>query len=332
MRYFALMSKNLQSFLYQNEKNTDNYKETIDDAENLLNRTILFGLLMTFLSLFTITGFAAHTAVVRTPTAIIYADIDLKAPIGQLSQGTKLKIAEVLRRRGTVALSTHQNKIVYLKSSDLTISGVKDQLEVQASRFKVIETIAAAQDPKPHRASINIYAGRGIPGSSWATLADQMQSNETQSFYTLGVGAKINPYSSRYAIGINMESTNSFDPQVQMQAFSLDLSFAYALLNNDFLSWEVFAGPGMSPNVLIQTENKQYFTKGAGYGYRLGTEVHLLKLFSYHLSAGLLYRYQKLSGHEKILLPGLYRQETSLNNFSEYRLYLSLNRELNLNL
>ncbi len=290
--------------------------------------TLILGLFLLLTASFQ--AFAAYIAVVRTPNTTIYADLELKAPIGQLAQGTKIKIAEKLRRHGTVAISSHQNRLVYLASKDLTISEVKGQMEIQASRFKVIETAALANEPKPHRASISIYGGRGIPGQSWTQLAEQMQSSETQSFYTLGASAKFNPNSSRLSFSVNAESTNSFDSQVQLQAFALDLSLNFALLNNSILSWDVFAGPAITPNMLVQTENKQFFTKGAGYGYRLGTEVHFLSFWQYHLSAGALYRYQKLNGHEEIQLPGAYRELTSLNDYSEYRLYLALNRDLRL--
>lgn len=288
--------------------------------------TLILGLFLLLTANFQ--AFAAYQAMVKATTATIYADIDLKAPIGKLSQGSKIKIAEKLRRHGTVAISSHQNRLVYLSTKDLTISEVKGQVEAEYSRFKVIEVEAIANEPKAHRASVSLYGGRGVPGQSWTTLADQMQSTETQSFYTLGVGLKFNPFSSRYSVSANMEATNSFDPMVQLQLFAFDASLHFSLLNNSLLSWDIFAGPAITPNILIQTENKQFFTKGAGYGYRIGSEVHLLNFWKYHLSAGALYRYQRLNGHEEIQLPGPYRQLTSLNDYSEYRLYLALNRDL----
>lgn len=275
-------------------------------------------------------AYASTVAVVKSPWAFLYADLDLKAPIGKLSQGTRLKIGEKLRRHGSIALTTHQDKIVYLKVKDLTISGVKDQFEVQTNRYKVIETEEMNKARKDSKAYLTFHFDQSVPGSEWNNLAKQMESDKTQLFYTLGLSAKYNFFQTRYSISSNIEYTSSYDPQVQIQAFGIDILGHIALINSNFLAWEVFAGPSLAPNVLIQTENKQYFTKGSGYGYKVGTEVHFLNFWSYHLSAGLLYRNIKLEGHDQIQLPGTYRQLTSINSLSETRLFVSINKDFHL--
>lgn len=329
MRYFAPETKKMQSFLYQNEKNTDNIIKTIIQ---LRGAGLRLSQLLILLFLFTMTypSFASNIAVVRSTWATIYADLDLQAPIGKLSQGTKLKVGEKLRRHGTIAISTHQNKMIYIRAKDLTISGVKDQFEVQTSRYKVLETQALAMEPKASRGFLSLYAGQGVPGKEWNQLAKEMESDNAQAFYAFGMQAKYNHHQNRYSLSVNFELSNSFDSQVQMQAFSLETALHFALLNYGLMSWEIFAGPLLTPNMLIQTENKQYYTKGSGYGYKLGTELHFLNFWSYHLSGGAVYRYQKLSGHEEIQLPGQYRRLTSLNSYSEMRLFVALNKDFQL--
>lgn len=272
---------------------------------------------------------ASKLAVVKEQKAVIYADEDLRAPIGTLSQGTTLKIGEKFRKRGTIAYSTFKDRIVYIRVADLSISGVKDEFVLNNTRFKLKAIEDVKKVGRPSVAYLSARVAQSIPGSDWSQLATDMETKNAP-FLSLGVQAEYNYKQGRFTFYTGYEYTQNFDGQLFISMYTFDFGLSYAIFQGDHYSWDILAGPVISPGITIATENDQYRTEGGGYGYKIGTSLKLFRGLKWGITVGANYKKQSLTGHDDIQLPGLYYNPTKLESLTEYQTVFMINRKLNL--
>ncbi|MCK5883758.1 MAG: hypothetical protein KAG61_08720 [Bacteriovoracaceae bacterium] len=266
---------------------------------------------------------------VNESKTIIYADEDLRAAIGTLSQGTILKIGEKLRKRGTVAYSTFKNRIVYIKVADLGIEGVEGEFTLNNGRFKLKAIKDRKKEGLPSVGQVGLRVAQSIPGSDWSKLATDMNTKNSP-FIGLGIQAEYNYLQKNFTFYLGYEYTKNTDSQLSISMHTLDFGVSYAIIYSDFYSWDILAGPVVSPGITIATENNQYHTDGAGYGHKVGTSLKLFRGWKWGITVGAYYRKQKITGHDKIQLPGPYYNPTSLDSLSELQTMISINRKINL--
>lgn len=274
-------------------------------------------------------AFGSKLAVVKEPKMVVYADEDLMAPIGTLSQGTQIKIGEKFRKGGMVAYTTYENRIVYLKVSDISISGIKDEFILNNTRFKLQALEEKKKLGLPSLAYISFKIGQSIPGTEWADLAKQMETKNSL-FYFIGMQAEYNYKQGPFTAYVGYEYSTNFDNQLNIQMYTLDLGMSYGIFQGRHYSFDLLGGPILSPGIGIYTENKQYFTRGSGYGYKLGASLKLFRQSKWGITLGANYRYQTLTGHEDIQLPGDYYRPTKLDTLTEYRTVVMINRRISL--
>ncbi len=275
------------------------------------------------------TAFASKLAVVKEQKSVVYADEDLRAPIGTLSQGTQIKIGEKFRKGGTVAYTTYENRIVYIKVSDISISGIKDEFIMNTTRFKLQAIEEKKKLGLPSLAYLSFKIGQSIPGADWTDLAEQMETKNSL-FYFIGFQAEYNYKQGPISAYVGYEYSTNVDDQLKITMYSLDMGISYGIFQGRHYSLDLLGGPVISPGIGIYTENKQYFTKGSGYGYKVGASLKLFRQSKWGITVGANYRYQTLSGHEEIQLPGQYYRPTKLDSLTEYRTLVMINRRISL--
>ena len=88
--------------------------------------------------LFSSAVLASRPAIVVSTRAVIYADQELKSPIGYVSAGRKVVVGDVARKNGSILPIIVIGRVAWIKASDLALN-TEELKNVTTSRFKVNE-------------------------------------------------------------------------------------------------------------------------------------------------------------------------------------------------
>jgi hypothetical protein len=109
----------------------------INNKQDFLWRIYLFKTLFaTFLCLFSPLVLSAQHATVAKDKAIIYADMEMSAPIGYVTKGKKVKVGEVTRNKGRVLPIIVNGRIAYIRVIDIQTSRQEEVLETTSERLQ----------------------------------------------------------------------------------------------------------------------------------------------------------------------------------------------------
>lgn len=270
-----------------------------------------------------ITLYSAQTAYVKNLKAVVYADKDLKTPIGFIRQGKKLQVGEVARNRGSVLPVIVAGKIAYLKVEDLVLKDVIIDSDLKGHGFT--EHVNLEREEEKDDLTENNFLVFGYHqfsgGSEWEEMVASL--NDTAgpvSHYTLMAEHRPTIYDFFYGLGggYYYASTEKFT----LSAPSFDFLLGYNL-NKPFqhLYFDFTLGGSFSSAVKIDVATSENTHEGNLYGYSLGLQARLFPQEHYGLVLGYLYRVVNLTNFDDISLPG-FQSDYNLRSLSGSNFYI----------
>lgn len=237
------------------------------------------------LSIVSTSLFAAQDAIIRSEHAIIYADIEMTAPIGYVSQGKKVRIGNTTKTLNRLYPIVVNNKIAYIKKEDLTL---KSEATMNLkTRFKEGKYVYK-----------NNSYGLGLIGTMTSinfSLTHDKMKNENLNF--MGITAnktqtlrKNSHYESYYLNYKKAESTT--------QHFS-ELALAYErswlVFESDIINVKPKLGASISP--YVNYEIPGIFSKRAyGFGAYLGLDLSKMVSRNFESVFSTSYSYSRYMG------------------------------------
>jgi hypothetical protein len=248
---------------------------------------------------------AARTATVISPKAVIYADQEMRTPIGYIKNGKKIPVGKIKRNQGQVVPTVVTGRIAYVKVTDLAIEGQEEDTGRQAvmNAPKVTEhTIEDFRDGKePDPLSENNF----ITLKSQAVDVDQteaitvVQDEGELKASSMGFLVEHRHPNHKYAWGVGLDYYSATTQSLKYSTMALNAQVTLIPLKLWIISPEVFAGFLGGANFNLEVANVGTY-KGAMYGYHFGGQVRLFPDSKFGLVAGFSKFTMNLSGLKDI--------------------------------
>lgn len=243
--------------------------------------------------------FAYQVAYVKESRALVFADHELKIPIGYLSKGKKIKVGEVKRNNGLALPTILSGKVVYLKAEDLAFKDEKTDLYVATNAEHFIEEEKEEKETlEPVRLVFNL--GFMEPGSQWdelISLSGGSQAPLTQLEGLLELRLVESPFFFDAGFIYSTLSGGAYS----YQALGFKAMVQYRVLNFEVLDLDLNAGFHFAPGGAKLKYNGVY-DDGNYWGYLLGAQARFLPKNSINFNLGFTYNIMMLNELENIPL------------------------------
>lgn len=229
---------------------------------------------MLLLSLFVGKASAAQYAIVAAYKAMVYADNQLKVPVGYLKRGTKIKVGERLQNFGTSLPMVYQKRIVYLKALDLSLidynkNAVSDDPSLK--EYQVHDPSYFDPPIETNWSENNYFLASMGRVTHLASQSQSLSENISGNTFKVGVAHR-NPFSPFHVqLDFSYSSFMGFEDTLSWAYPQLSLTGIYRLMNLKLFSVELLVGAGFSGEVAIKSANG-YSYEGSSHEFFAGAQ------------------------------------------------------------
>ncbi|MCO4792597.1 MAG: hypothetical protein KC493_02705 [Bacteriovoracaceae bacterium] len=246
--------------------------------------------------------YASKPAVVVSTRAVIYADQELKSPIGFVSAGRKVIVGDVPRKNGEILPIIVIGRVAWIKVRDLALN-TEDLKNITTSRFKVSQDqFEKNKDKFDDNVFENNYA-RLVFGSisvddSYKEFAELTGSSPGDTATNFKVNVFHRPPFKRSIWSIGFAYYTQSETDYDWETITLEATYGYSLIQTSAFSIDAYGGflVGGDFNYSRLESGQTVKDNGSTYGWLYGAQI---KLFSYSkigLIAGFTRQTLKLSG------------------------------------
>lgn len=249
---------------------------------------------------------AAQRVRVSSDRAIIYADQELRAPIGTLSRGTELMVSETKRRDGTIVATVVSGKIVWIQVADLRYPGEDSGSEKHFSEERDLDlAFETTIDRLTKNNYLIINYGLTTLEGRWEEFLGEVGSTEANSSMSqLRVFFEHRDPDAKYhwGLGLNYMYTSNNNGQAQYRGIFLETLLSRGIFRTPFLFIELNGGALLSGSteLAINTTDVLYIEKKPTWGYRVGINAKLAPFSQYGLFGGINYEWISSRGYTGI--------------------------------
>ena len=265
--------------------------------------------LVTFGFLFLFISFNAHAskwAIVKSTRAVIYSDMKLESAIGYVRNGTRIKVGEVPRKRGTILPVVVSGRIGYIQIKDIAIFDNDNQLidGPQITEHTVEGTFKEEdEDDISQNNHVLVQGGIMAVGDDWNKLAELVGDEQNVSAKYLSIlfehRAPFKNFS--YAFGASFYSLEQ--AQLQMKTLSLDGLIFWRPIYNNIFSVDLYGGFTGSADFRVILKGVSGEFKGSYLGYKFGGQFSLFPKSRLGFMAGVGFTQFNMSGLNEIQIP-----------------------------
>jgi hypothetical protein len=234
---------------------------------------------------------AAQVAIVKRSRAVIYADTDMKVPLGYVRQGKKIKVGDVARENGQLLPIVVSGKIGYIKVTDLILKDfnqeeVTDKKDV-LDRYEV--TLEEEKEDRiPDNNHLRVSLGSMAAGSDWQAISLATGDGEGSLARSFQVFIEHRPSWRKFNWSLGMGYYSISQSAASLQTVTVETNFFYSPWNSSIMRIDLYGGLLFTGDVKFQENTLTYVKSGAGWGYTLGG---ILRVFTHqklglHLGAG----------------------------------------------
>ncbi|TNF27684.1 MAG: hypothetical protein EP319_11025 [Deltaproteobacteria bacterium] len=274
--------------------------------------------------LFSSALYASRPAIVVSTRAVIYADQELKSPIGFVSAGRKVVVGDVARKNGSILPIIVIGRVAWIKASDLALN-TEELKNVTTSRFKVNEEqFKNAEEKFDDNLFENNYAQFSF--GSLAVDNSYKEFGETTGYTTGDTATALRfhvfhrpPFKkSVWSVGVGYYAQS--EEEYEWETITVEAKYGYSLLQTNAFALDAFAGVFIGGDFRYQRQEdgETVADNGSTYGYMYGGQLKLFTWAKFGLVGGLVRQTFFLSGLSPFPTTGGGRsdlQEISGTNF-----------------
>lgn len=240
---------------------------------------------------------AAQVAIVRKAKAIIYADLDLKSPIGYVRKGKELAVGKVKRRRGEVLPVLVNGKIGWVRVDDISLPEEIKSFD-QDRKVKEHKLFFADDKVKDPLSENNYLTLRTGPANLSLSTRNDESGEESLDVSSASETSLMfnhkNPY-HQVNWGVGFEYVTGTRNFFAYQSINIKGGLAWVPIRLKLLSVEGYANLALSGDFRIESQNVGVY-KGNMYGIDTGIAVRLFPESQFGIMAGLGYTQYRLIG------------------------------------
>ena len=247
----------------------------------------IFVFLLCFVSF---SALADQKARVVVEKAIIYSDLYLTSPIGQISQGKIITVGNVKRRHGTVLPIIVHGKVAYIRVRDLMLE--KDFTGEKKSTFNTVEHDVSITFEKPtdklnENNYIQVTGSMLGLGSSWQSLSNAFGEDPNNMFGFKAI-FEHRPEIHNWSWGLGLDYYFTQQNKLSISMFAAEINVYYSLIPFFRLfTLDIMGGPIFSAATTITTQSDSY--KSTVMGFQGGVQVRLFPYSQIGFTGGAKY-------------------------------------------
>jgi hypothetical protein len=225
--------------------------------------------------------YAAQAAIVKARKAIVYADTDMKIPLGYVRQGKKIKVGNVSREHNMLLPIVISGKIGYIKVDDLILKDfdkeeVTDRKDI-LDRYQVNLEEEQIDDLTKNN-HFRISLGAMNAGDEWRLLSEGAGDGDPSALKEFMFHIEHRPPFRNFNWSIGVGYYSLAQSTLQLQTFTFESNFYYSPWKSNIVRLDFYAGLLATGDVQVQESTLNSITDGAGWGYTLGG---ILRVFTH---------------------------------------------------
>ncbi|MEX0798153.1 MAG: hypothetical protein WD025_01835 [Bacteriovoracaceae bacterium] len=229
---------------------------------------------------------AAQWAEVSAQKALIYADVEMTAPIGYFKKGQKLRVGEVARNKGRLLPTAYKGRVVYVQTADIQTN--KELALVRSATERIKDA-----DKKKRQSRVSL----GYNGFL-STISDSSSGSDESFFFS---GAGLHGYTRKSgeesALKMKFDYLSGKKDQSVLTMLLMTGEYSQNILQNKYFNLGAFAGISLTPWAQYEIEGL-FKVNGYGAGAGAGLEMFIGLGADWGLSLEGKYQYLKLMGFD----------------------------------
>ena len=262
--------------------------------------------------------FAYQIAYVNKSRALIYADEELKIPVGYLSKGKKIKVGDIKRNKGTALPVVLSERVFYIKVEDLLLKSEKSD---EFGPTEKAHFLPMDEEEKESLQPIRLVTNFGAmdPGSQWGDLMD-IYGGTDAPLYQLEALLEMRLTKSSFFFDAGFVYDSLVGGPFHFVGLGFKGLVQYRLKSFNLLDLDLNAGFHFAPGG-AKLKYGEIHDNGNYYGYILGAQVRFTPNSSWNFNLGFNYQWIVLEELEDISTPA---GEFKLNVFKGLAVYLGV--------
>jgi len=257
---------------------------------------LFFWICLPFLLFFTLLGSAdtvsaAQAAIVKSRKAIVYADMDMKVPLGYVRQGKKIKVGNVTREHDTLLPIVISGKIGYIKVDDLILKDFDNKEVTERKDILDRYQVNLEEEKEDNLAENNhfrISLGTLSAGEDWRLISDGAGDGDPGALKEFMFHLEHRPPFRKFNWSLGLGYYSLSQSTLQLQTLTIETNFYYSPWNSPVIRLDFYGGFLATGDIKVQESTLNTVTNGAGWGYTLGA---LARVFTHqrlglHLGLG----------------------------------------------
>ena len=230
---------------------------------------------------------AAQYGLVSAAKAVIYADVQMQAPIGFLKRGKKVLVGEVSRGIGQVLPIVVSGKLAYIQKEDLYLEkdqGLENKERKKFFERKISEHKLDYKEKVKDFIFFNInFGGFSINESAYLIETSTEESQSEGELITGGSGSNIKLMveyrSPSQWLGWNLSFSrfsHSVDSDYEFETYTGELNGVAHVVRTPIISGGPFFGMVFSADAKEKLSGGQFQSDGTMYGLQYGLQANIL--------------------------------------------------------
>jgi len=211
---------------------------------------LFFWICLPFLLFFTLLGSAdtvsaAQAAIVKSRKAIVYADMDMKVPLGYVRQGKKIKVGNVTREHDTLLPIVISGKIGYIKVDDLILKDFDNKEVTERKDILDRYQVNLEEEKEDNLAENNhfrISLGTLSAGEDWSLISNGAGDGDPGALKEFMFHLEHRPPFRKFNWSLGLGYYSLSQSTLQLQTLTIETNFYYSPWNSpvirlDFYGW-----------------------------------------------------------------------------------------------
>ncbi|MCR9204925.1 MAG: hypothetical protein NXH75_10125 [Halobacteriovoraceae bacterium] len=253
-----------------------------------------------FCSFFCASIDAAQVGIVTSAKAVIYADIEMKSPIGYVKKGKQIAVGNVKRRRGEILPVVINGKIGWVRVQDLRLPDEERDFDrgkkVTEHEVLIDEKV---KDPLDQNNFVTLRTGpSGVEISAQDSETGELTEALDSATETSLMFEHKNPYFSTHW-GFGLEFFQGKLGVFSFRSANIKGGISYVPIRLSWTSLEIYGNALLSGDFRVESEGIGEY-KGNMFGLDYGAMLRLLPEYRLGIVIGGGMTYYKFTGLEDI--------------------------------
>lgn len=254
-----------------------------------------FLLFIIFPILYLENSLAAKIAQVIIPKAIIYADEDLTAPIGHVSNGKLIPVGKPLMHKSEIVPVIISGRLAYVHIQDIRyVSEEDEELEKRKGaprEHKIDQEFLTTEDKLTENNYVTFSYGAIGAGNEVQTFFEKADGREQSSFHRFIVDLYHRTPEKRVNWGVSFEYFRASGSTASIDSFLFSPQVSFSLIKIQKVNLEFYSAFNLGAGNTIRIDNNfANEPRGWMYGFELGARASLPLSSKWSATGTLSYR------------------------------------------